>query len=126
MENAGQSAFEEMQTLFTVQQRITSHLDTQVVVQLIADGARQLIRCQGAVVSLLDGEDLRVAAASDGHGPGRGADRVPPAGQGFAGRPGRPHGQSLPLPGCCHGRACRPGVRAALRHALLFERPADL
>ena len=70
MENAGWSTEEEMRTLFTVQQKITSHLDTQVVVQLIADGARQLIHCQEAVVSLVDGdEDLRVAAASNGHIP---------------------------------------------------------
>ena len=67
MENPDQSVFEEMRTLLAVQQRITSHLDTQVVVQLIADGARQLIRGQTAVVSLLDGEDLRVAATSNGH-----------------------------------------------------------
>ncbi len=66
MENEGQSALEEMRTLFTVQQKITSHLDTQVVVQLVADGARQIAGCQGAVVSLLDGEDLRVAAVSNG------------------------------------------------------------
>jgi len=69
MENAGQSTLEEMRTLFTVQQRITSHLDTQVVVQLIADGARQLIRCQGTIVSMLDGEDLRVAAISASQDP---------------------------------------------------------
>jgi signal transduction histidine kinase len=69
MHNAGQSTFEDMQILLTVQQRITSHLDSQVVVQLIADGARQLIGCQGAVVSLLEGEDLRVAAISAGHDP---------------------------------------------------------
>jgi signal transduction histidine kinase len=69
MENAGQSAFEEMRTLFTVQQKITSHLDTQVVIQLIADGARQIVGCQGTVVSLLDGEDLRVAAISAGQDP---------------------------------------------------------
>ena len=42
---------EELGTLFTVQQRITSHLDTQVVLQLIADGARQIIGCQKAVVT---------------------------------------------------------------------------
>jgi signal transduction histidine kinase len=72
MENVDQSTFEGMRTLFTVQQKITSHLDTKVVVQLIADGARQLIRCQGAVVSLLDGEDLRVAAISDGQDPAEG------------------------------------------------------
>ncbi len=69
MEDAGRSTFDEMRTLFTVQQKISSHLDTQVVVQLIADGARQLIHCRGAVVSLVDGEDLRVAAASNGHVP---------------------------------------------------------
>ena len=69
MENAGQSTSEGMRTLFAVQQRITSHLDTQVVVQLIADGARQIIGCQGAVVSLLEGEDLRVAATSAGQDP---------------------------------------------------------
>ena len=69
MENAGQSTSEGMRTLFAVQQRITSHLDTQVVVQLIADGARQIIGCQGAVVSLLEGEDLRVAATSASQDP---------------------------------------------------------
>jgi signal transduction histidine kinase len=69
MENGGQPTLEEMQTLFTVQQKITSHLDTQVVVQLIADGARQLIPCQGTIVSMLDGEDLRVAAISASQDP---------------------------------------------------------
>jgi signal transduction histidine kinase len=64
MENLEPSRSEEIQTLFTVQQRITSHLDTQVVAQLVADGARQLIHCQSAVVALLDGDDLRVVAES--------------------------------------------------------------
>jgi hypothetical protein len=55
MDNSIQPPFEEMSTLFRVQQRITSHLETQVVIQLIANGAQQLIRCHGAILTLRDG-----------------------------------------------------------------------
>lgn len=64
MENAIQPTFEDMRTLFTVQQRIASHLETQVVIQLIADGARQLVGSQSAILGLREGEDLRIVAVS--------------------------------------------------------------
>jgi signal transduction histidine kinase len=67
MDKAGIPPPEEPPILFAMQQRITSHLDTQVVVQLIADGARQLVHCQRAVVALLDGDDLRIVASSVNH-----------------------------------------------------------
>ena len=54
----------ELATLLSVQQAITSRLDRQEVLQMIADGACQLIDCDGALVYLVDGEMLRLAVLS--------------------------------------------------------------
>ncbi len=49
----------ELQTLFAVQQALTSHLDLDAVLQLIAEAAQRLTEAQRAVVFLLhDGEEL--------------------------------------------------------------------
>jgi hypothetical protein len=58
----------ELATLLSVQQGITSHLDKQEVLQMIADGARQLTRSGGIAVYLLEGEVLKLAVLSDGPG----------------------------------------------------------
>jgi signal transduction histidine kinase len=52
-------------TLLSVQQAITSRLDRQNVLQMIADGARQLTHSNGTGVYLLEGELLRLAVLSD-------------------------------------------------------------
>jgi signal transduction histidine kinase len=58
----------ELTTLLSVQQAITSHLDKQEVLQMIADGARQLTRSSGTAVYLLEGDVLKLAVLSDGPG----------------------------------------------------------
>src|SRR5512143_3263287 len=55
----------ELATLLSVQQAITSRLDRQEVLQMIADGARQLTRSHGTAVYLLEGDMLRLAVLSD-------------------------------------------------------------
>ena len=55
----------ELATLLTVQQAITSQLDRQEVLQMIADGARQLTRSNGTAVYLLEGDILRLSVLSD-------------------------------------------------------------
>jgi signal transduction histidine kinase len=55
----------ELATLLSVQQAITSRLDRQEVLQLIADGARQLTHSSGTAVYLLEGDVLRLAVLSD-------------------------------------------------------------
>jgi signal transduction histidine kinase len=55
----------ELATLLAVQQAITSRLDRQNVLQMIADGARQLTRSNGTAVYLLEGDLLRLAVLSD-------------------------------------------------------------
>lgn len=55
----------ELATLLSVQQAITSRLDRQNVLQMIADGARQLTRSNGTSVYLLEGDMLRLAVLSD-------------------------------------------------------------
>ncbi len=54
----------ELATLFSVQQAITSHLDRQEVLQMIADGAQQLTHSNGTAVYLLEGDALRLAVLS--------------------------------------------------------------
>lgn len=54
----------EFQALVKIQHAITSHLDHQIVLQRIADTARDLTHSQRAVVFLLEGDELRVVAAS--------------------------------------------------------------
>jgi signal transduction histidine kinase len=55
----------ELATLLSVQQAITSRLDRQEVLQMIADGARQLTHSNGTAVYLLEGDVLRLAVLSD-------------------------------------------------------------
>jgi GAF domain-containing protein len=55
---------DEIETLFAVQQAITSRLDLNSVLQLIADEARRLTSAQGALVFLLEGEELRLSISS--------------------------------------------------------------
>jgi signal transduction histidine kinase len=55
----------ELATLLSVQQAITSRLDRQEVLQMIANGARQLTHNNGTAVYLLEGDILRLAVLSD-------------------------------------------------------------
>lgn len=55
---------DEIETLFAVQQAITSRLDLNSVLQLIADEARRLTSAQGALVFLLEGGDLHLSIFS--------------------------------------------------------------
>jgi signal transduction histidine kinase len=55
----------ELATLLSVQQAITSRLDRQAVLQMIADGARQLTNSHGTAVYLVEGSLLRLAVLSD-------------------------------------------------------------
>ena len=55
----------ELATLLSVQQAITSRLDRQSVLQMIADGARQLTHSVGTAVYLLEGDLLRLAVLSN-------------------------------------------------------------
>ena len=56
----------ELETLLTIQQAITSHLDLDDVLQLIADEAQRLTSAQVSLLYVLEGGFLRVAAVS-GH-----------------------------------------------------------
>ena len=60
---------DEWETLFAVQQAITSRLEPDAVLQLIADEARRLTRTQLSLVYLPEGESLRVAVLSGEYGP---------------------------------------------------------
>ncbi len=53
-----------LSTLLSVQQAITSRLETQEVLQMIADGARLLTGSLFAGVYLLDGENMHLAVMS--------------------------------------------------------------
>ncbi len=55
---------DEIQTLFAVQQAITSRLDSPAVLQLIADEARRLTNARGALVFMLEGDELRLSVLS--------------------------------------------------------------
>jgi signal transduction histidine kinase len=55
----------ELAMLLSVQQAISSRLDRNDVLQMIADGARQLINSNGTAVYLLEGDTLRLAVLSD-------------------------------------------------------------
>ena len=54
----------ELATLLSVQQAISSRLERQEVLQMIADGARQLVSSLHAGVYLLEGDMLRLAVLS--------------------------------------------------------------
>ena len=55
---------DEMQTLYTVQQAITSRLDPDTVLQLIADEARRLTNTTMSTVFLVDNEELEISVLS--------------------------------------------------------------
>ena len=84
---------DEMETLLTVQQAITSRLDPDAVLQLIADGARRLTNTQLSLVFLLEGDYLRIAVLSGRHSPNIFVGYHVPAAQSVAGisiRTGQP------------------------------------
>lgn len=54
----------EFQALVKIQQAIASRLEHRIVLQRIADAARELTNSQRAVVFLLEGDELRIVAAS--------------------------------------------------------------
>lgn len=58
----------EVQALFKVQQALTSRLDLDAVLQLIADEARRLTAARHGAVYLLDGDEFEIAVVS-GQGP---------------------------------------------------------
>lgn len=60
---------DELETLFAIQQAITSRLDSDVVLQLIADEARRLTATRLSLVYLLEGDDLRIAVFSGEYSP---------------------------------------------------------
>jgi nitrate/nitrite-specific signal transduction histidine kinase len=55
---------DESETLLAVQQAITSRLDPQAVLQLIADEARRLTAARGAFVFMLEQDELRLSVIS--------------------------------------------------------------
>jgi signal transduction histidine kinase len=55
---------DELETLLTIQQAITSHLDLNDVLQLIADAAQRLTSAQLSLLYVLEGDQLRIAAVS--------------------------------------------------------------
>jgi GAF domain-containing protein len=55
---------DEVQTLFAVQQAITSRLEADSVLQIIANEARRLTNTTLSLVSLLDGDELEAAVLS--------------------------------------------------------------
>lgn len=57
----------ELSSLLAVQNAITSHLDPEAVLQLIADEVRYLTGTRLGLVYLVDGDDLRIAAISGEH-----------------------------------------------------------
>ncbi|MCB9079170.1 MAG: GAF domain-containing protein [Anaerolineaceae bacterium] len=54
----------QLESMFLVHQAITSRLDAEAILQLIADSARRLTSTRLSVVYLVDGTELRVAAFS--------------------------------------------------------------
>lgn len=73
----------ELSTLLTVQQAISSRLEMQDVLQMIADGARQLTGGQFAGVYLLEGEKMRLAVMSVNINPGALEGPPPDIGPGY-------------------------------------------
>ncbi|HSO26619.1 MAG TPA: GAF domain-containing protein, partial [Anaerolineales bacterium] len=55
---------EESQTLYAIQQAITSRRDPQSVLQMIADQARRLTNTEQGAVYLLEGDELRISVIS--------------------------------------------------------------
>lgn len=60
---------DELETLFAIQQAITSRLDSDAVLQLIADEAQRLTDTRLSLVYLLEGDELRVAVLSGEYSP---------------------------------------------------------
>lgn len=58
---------DELETVFVVQQAITSRLDSNAVLQLIADEARRLTNTELSLVYLLDDNKLRISVLSGKH-----------------------------------------------------------
>ncbi|MCB0213165.1 MAG: GAF domain-containing protein, partial [Anaerolineae bacterium] len=54
----------QLESMFLVHQAITSRLDTEAILQLIADSARRLTNTRLSVVYLVDGQELQIAAIS--------------------------------------------------------------
>lgn len=61
---------DETRTLLAVQQALTSRLDAEAVLQMIADEARRLTGTLFSTVFLLEGDELRVSILSGESGPG--------------------------------------------------------
>ena len=55
---------DELKTMFAVQQAITSRLDMDAVIQLIADEAKRLTSSRRTAVFMVDGDDLVLSVAS--------------------------------------------------------------
>lgn len=68
---------DELQTLLSVQQAITSRLDAEAVLQMVVDEGRRLTSAQRAVVWMLDGDMLEIAVISGHPGLARVAYRAP-------------------------------------------------
>lgn len=68
---------DELQTMFAVQQAITSRLDPDAVLQLIADEARRLTSSQRTAVFMVDGESLCVSVVSGDDSSGMLGYRMP-------------------------------------------------
>lgn len=54
----------QLESMFLVHQAITSRLDSEAILQLIADSARRLTDTRLSVVYLIDGTELQIAALS--------------------------------------------------------------
>lgn len=68
---------DELQTLLSVQQAITSRLDAEAVLQMVVNEGRRLTSAQRAVVWMLDGDMLELAVIAGEPGLGRVAYRAP-------------------------------------------------
>ncbi|NBD36850.1 MAG: GAF domain-containing protein, partial [Chloroflexi bacterium] len=68
---------DELQTLLSVQQAITSRLDAEAVLQMVVDEGRRLTSARRAVVWMLDGDMLEIAVIAGKPGLARVAYRAP-------------------------------------------------
>ena len=100
---------DELRTLLSVQQAITSRLDPDIVLQIVVDEVRRLTGAQRAVVLMLEGDELEIAATSGDQSPESLHHRIAVDGTltGVCIRTGRPdliHDTHL-LPGWQKGKA---------------------
>ncbi len=86
----------ELETLFELSQAIIRPLDPEAVLQLVADGARQVTGAARGFVFLKEGEDLELAVASGDPRPGSRPDELA-------------RGFRMPLSGSLSGRAIAGG-----------------